>query len=139
MKLGTINSAGRPALVVLMDWGGIEGAAIAWVLRVAVDTAVLTWFAARLSGLAPRELFPHLAVPLVMTAFCVAAMLPLPLTTRYALSLGFAVVYVAGSWWWGGVREIVRRGASYQRQREVSRAHGGGPAAELSTPWPGGR
>jgi len=28
-----------------------------------------------------------------------------------------------------GVREIVRGGASYHRQREVARAHGGGPAA----------
>ena len=28
-----------------------------------------------------------------------------------------------------GVRQIVRAGASYQRQRDVARAHGGGPAA----------
>lgn len=96
------------ALILLMRWRGIEGAAIAWTLRVLADTVFLTGYAARLSNLRVRDLLPALPVPLALLAFCIAAALPLPLASRVGLALLFSAVYLAGSWGWGGIGEIVR-------------------------------
>lgn len=53
----------------LMDMFGIMGVAIAWVLRAAMDAALLTWVAHRLNGnlaTSSRQIFPLLVGPLAL-------------------------------------------------------------------------
>lgn len=58
-------------MYALMDKFGITGVAIAWLLRAAVDAALLTWAAHRLSrdvAAASRQIFPLLVAPLALFA-----------------------------------------------------------------------
>jgi O-antigen/teichoic acid export membrane protein len=125
LAFGLVQSAGRSditaklhaaelvpyvaILVPLLMVAGIQGAAIAWTLRVAVDTAFLLWFGARESRIPLRDLLPSPAVPGLLFAFCVAAaLLPLSLEGRFGLTAVFSATFALAAWRWGGIGEIVR-------------------------------
>ncbi len=68
-----------PIYIAMMFWllntHGIIGVAIAWLLRAAMDAALLTWVAHRLNtgmAVASRQILPLLAVPLVLFAIGMA-------------------------------------------------------------------
>ncbi len=90
-----------PLLVVLLKLFGIEGAAVAWTLRVGLDLAARVAIAGRLVP----ALRPVLARVLrVVAAATVALALPLPcagIAARLALVLPAIAIFTAATWVWG--------------------------------------
>jgi len=95
-----------PIYVVTMFWllnmYGIVGVAIAWLLRIAVDAALLTWVAHRLNKdttAASRQIAPLLAVPLALFAIGMAldGMTPKLLFTGLAFVAILAIAYHSAS------------------------------------------
>ncbi len=112
-----IQAAGRPvwvallhlvqlpfylgALWIMVETHGIEGAALAWLGRIVIDTAVLFWMAERIlrtsvSGMAGRVRAILPACLLVLALFC----LPVPLAAK-ALLLGIILPAFSVAAWLG--------------------------------------
>ena len=84
---------------------GIPGAALAWALRVTLDSVVLFWAALRLSNLSWKflllERIPRTLVVLGAFGFAVAV-IALALTTHWlqVAALAVTIVAMAGTGWW---------------------------------------
>ncbi len=86
--------------VLLVNIGGVEGCALANLLRAAVDAALVVWLASRVlphaSGLGRRFSALSLAGGVAM----LGAALPVPLWARLAWSAGSIAVIALGAWRW---------------------------------------
>jgi O-antigen/teichoic acid export membrane protein len=88
-------------LVALIRWLGIEGAAIAWCLRVSVDAGVLFWLAGRVQGERLGDLLPRRAVPAGLLLLLGVGLLTPTLAFRAATTVAFFGAFGAAVWRWG--------------------------------------
>ncbi len=88
-------------LFVLVRWWGIKGAAIAWLLRVALDTFALFYFSHRLlpSNRFAVSRWPVMAAAAIL-GFALAAM-NFPLAIRIGLAALVCGSSVLATWFWG--------------------------------------
>jgi O-antigen/teichoic acid export membrane protein len=99
-------------LVVLIRSAGIDGAAIAWCLRVTADLVALVWLTTRLTGEPWSELFASPALPiLLMLGLGAGALAPTPGLKLLATACFFAAFF-ATVWQWGRGRLALVTAAS---------------------------
>jgi O-antigen/teichoic acid export membrane protein len=113
-------------LVALIHAFGIEGAAIAWCLRVTVDAVALYWLAARVQRGSVRDLIPTGAAPALLLLLLGVSVLVSTPTQKLLTSVFFAATFGAAVWWWGldsplraGARTLVRRYAHARERTNI--------------------
>ncbi len=90
--------ASIPLLLLLLQFGGIEGAAVAWALRCAAEWAGRTWLAARLYPAAAAAL-RRSAVPVAAAGVALAISPLLPAAAPAALLALAASLFIAFGFW----------------------------------------
>jgi O-antigen/teichoic acid export membrane protein len=112
-------------LVALIQWLGIEGAAIAWCLRVSVDAAVLFWLAGRVEGERLGDLLPHRAVPAGLLLLLGVGLVTPTLALRAVMAVAFFGAFGAAVWRWGPREERHVPRADWLQNQELRREPGG--------------
>jgi O-antigen/teichoic acid export membrane protein len=89
------------SLWLLVRARGIEGAAIAWTLRVTFDMVLLFVLGARTSGTTLRRVLPPGRLPLLLLPILLAAPFARGMEAKLALSALFVVAALPVAWYWG--------------------------------------
>ena len=90
-----------PLLFVLLKWFGIEGAAVAWALRVGVDLLIRIAIAGRLVPTLRPDLARVLGVVAVATAALALPLLVAAPTGRISMMLLATAIFTMALWAWG--------------------------------------
>ena len=88
-----------PVAMLLIWYFGINGAAIAYVLRIACDALLLLWQARRIIS-AQDNVFRPLAFLTVGAIALAAALLPAPAAARISYASVVAALYCLSAWYW---------------------------------------
>jgi O-antigen/teichoic acid export membrane protein len=91
-------------LLLLLRWGGLAGAALAWTLRAGIDAAALAVLAQRLSG--PTA--PRMGVEWVLGALAVFALASLPAATGPRVAVLAAALALYGGMGWRRLLTLAR-------------------------------